>query len=442
VRIVRDNKEIALHNGWFVVHNLPKDALPTLNHEEEERATFSRDPWLEIHPKQRGTAELKKFLANTLSSRIRKAFPEVQRRIKALLDTENVYLRSLGQERPSHEQRRAYLHSIVGRYQRLAQDALTAPFKLPSDAMKLRGLTQKAMQDFADNMRLKGHLYKFVDVSEIKDNGEPSMDPLYKEIRDQIFVNKGEELDVMTNPAVLKSLFIKQTSKWESVGQKYLEEVVRMSKEVVLLIFDYISSEFGIPDNTSGELKNTIDEFEAQARNNAILKLHEFCHKNSTFLLATTDENFKNKIKEAQCARFTAALMRYRLSNPPENFIPAYVDKEEPKLLSKIEQVSKDWVIINSSSLNELFEQIHPRATRNTEDEIHDLLKAYYEACLFPLQIPLFLKSLNCTSFGLITNHVSGCLRIFQDPCYPPNCGGIPTRSQGTRSWLVRDVCA
>lgn len=382
MRIVRDNKEIALHNGWFVVQNLPEDAPPTSELQEEERATFSRDPWLEIPAKQRGTAELKKFLANTLSSRIRKAFPELQRRIKDLLTKENDYFTSLGDERPNRERRREYLLNIVGRYQELARDALTSPERLPSDTMKLRGLTQKAMRNFAQDIKSKGHFYDFVNVSEIGLSVESATAPLYKEIRYQISVNQGEALDSITNPAVLKPLFVKQTSKWESFGESYLREVVKTSKEVALLIFDYVSAELGVSDYTRGELRNSLDEFGTQAEKDGIRKLREFCHKNSTYLLTTTDDNFKRKIKEAQRARFTAALTRYRLENPPEGFVSEYVDTE-PKLLPKIQQLFSDWVVVNTRSLDQLFEQIHPRATRNAEDEIHDLLKAYYEASKF-----------------------------------------------------------
>jgi hypothetical protein len=378
VRIVRDNKEINLSNGWFVVQNLPEGAPPTSNLQEEEKSTFSRGPWLEIPAKQRGTTELKKFLANTLSSRIRKAFPELQRKIKDLLVTQNEYLTTLGEERRSPERRREYLLNIVGRFQELARDALTAPDRLPSDDMKLRGLTQKAMRSFSDDMKSSGHFYDFVDVSEIGLVDGPATAPLYQEIRHQISVNQGEELAIMSNPAVLKPLFIKQSSKWEDLGEKYLGEVVTMCKKVALLIFECVASEFGIPDHTKGELQNTLAEFGAQGQRDGVRKLREFCQKNSTFLLATTDDNFNRKVKEAQRARFTAALMRYRVENPPQGFVSTYVDTE-PKLLPKIEPLFGDWVVITSNSLDQLFEQIHPRATRNTEDEIHDLLKAYYE---------------------------------------------------------------
>lgn len=248
--------------------------------------------------------------------------------------------------------------------------------------MKLRGLTKTAMEDFANNMKLKGHLYDFADVSAIRDTVAPN--DLYKEIRTQITLNRGEELNGMINPAVMRPLFTQQTSKWEAFGQAYLEEVVKMSKNVALLILDYVFSEFAVPNHTTSELKSTIDEFETQALHGATLKLRNICHRNSTYPLVTTDDNFKNKIKEAQSARFFAAITRYREKNPPASFIQAYAGEEVPKLVPEMLKMTNDWVVIDGQRLEQLFDEVHPRATRNTEDEIHDLLKAYYEVTISP----------------------------------------------------------
>lgn len=47
-------------------------------------------------------------------------------------------------------------------------------------------------------------------------------------------------------------------------------------------------------------------------------------------------------------------------------------------------KMTNDWVVIDGHRLEQLFDEVHPRATRNTEDEIHDLLKAYYEVTISP----------------------------------------------------------
>ncbi|KAL2066683.1 hypothetical protein VTL71DRAFT_2755 [Oculimacula yallundae] len=410
VQIVRENKEIALQNGWFVVRNLPQDSK--LDQETEEATMFRREPWIEIPVKQRGTAELKKFLANTLSSRIRKAFPDVQKKLKVRLTDEHSRLAGLGEERPSADRRREYLLKILGRYQELARDSLMAPERLPSDTMKLRGMTQSAMQGFADRMESDGHFHNFVNID---DEVDIEKAPLYREIRNQIYVNRGEELAGMTNPAVMKPLFAKQISKWEDLGQKYLEEVIGMSRKVSLQILDYVSSEMSIPEHTKTALRNAILEFEVSSRQVASRGIEEYCHKNSTSIMVTTNKLFEQKVKQAQTSRFMKAVIRYRTVNPPENFLPALLDGDNPKLAAKFREVCPAWVIIDIPSMEKLFEEIHPRATRNTEDEIHDMLKAYYEIALEAFKehvisqiVEMFLQNPKGPVLGLSDKYVLG----------------------------------
>lgn len=415
--VVRDNKGITLHNGWFVVQNLTEDAYQTANLQEKERELFTRDPWLEIPVRQRGTAELKRFLASTLSSRIRKAFPDLQRRIKDLLAAEKVYLAGLGHERDTPERKRAYLLQIVGRYQELARDALNAPARLPSDDMKLLGLTRRAEHKFAETMEKEGHFFPFlvkggetdvaklaVSNSEVANHDVPNPQ-LYKEIRYQINVNRGEELPGMINPAVLKPLVVKQTSKWEGIGETYLKEAVKISEDVVSQILRFVSAEFAIADHTKAELASTLANFRSSAEKRAMEKLREFCHNNETAPLTTRDDEFRRKIHEAQRARFVAALLRYRENFPPEAFYPVMTtpesnpsteptvqQEESPKAVTsqqdiqllraeqqRVQDFLRGAVVVKNDSIDQLFEQIHPRAKRNVEDEIHDFLKAYYE---------------------------------------------------------------
>lgn len=403
MRIVRENKVRTLQNGWFVVQNPKADVSPTTGLQEQERELFSRDPWLEIPVRQRGTAALRRFLASTLSSRIRKAFPDLQRRIKDLLATENENLAGLGHERDTPERKRAYILQIVGRYQELARDALNAPARLPSDDMKLLGRTRRAEHKFAEQMEKEGCFFPFL-VKGGQRNDVPNP-KLYEEIRRQIDINKGEELPGMINPAVLKPLVVKQTSKWKGIGEAYLKEAVEISKDVVLQILHFVSKEFGIAGHTKAELENTLANFRSSAEKRAVAKLHEFCRNNETAPLTTRDDEFRRKIHEAQRARFVAALLRYREKFPPEAFYPVVApsdskpntevtvqDEKSQKIAisqqgiqlvraeqQKVQEFLRGAVVVKNEGIDQLFDQIHPRAKRNVEDEIHDFLKAYYE---------------------------------------------------------------
>lgn len=147
-----------------MVQNRGPKATNSFNREEEEMATFSRRPWTGIPIERRGTLMLKKFLANLLCRRIRENFPDMQRTIGRLLAAEKAYLMRLGEPRTLHHQQQTYLVSIAERFQTLAHQALTSPEELSADAMKLRGMTQKSGDEFAEELRRHGHFYPFHEI--------------------------------------------------------------------------------------------------------------------------------------------------------------------------------------------------------------------------------------------------------------------------------------
>ena len=327
VDIVKRNQQKTLKNGYFVVQNQHPDA-PSSDREEEENKTFGKELWLGIPTDRRGTSALKQYLANTLCKRIREVFPGMKVTIKRLLVAERDILEELGDARPEHEDRHAYLRKIARRYQTLAYQALRAPDELPSDDMKLRGIVQTAHENFAEDVTNNGHLYSFQSIegtghlaSFAQRSSTGNHGPLYEEIRNQIRRNRGEELEGMTNPKVLKPLFNKQTFNWKELGELHLEKIISSSRDVAFSILDYVSLEFAIPEHTKNELEEIMNGFERRGQNQALKSLRAFCQHNATLPLQTQDEAFKAKVKKAQHSRFKAALERYRKAHKTEDFI-------------------------------------------------------------------------------------------------------------------------
>jgi DNA-directed RNA polymerase subunit F len=314
-------------------------------------------------------------------------------RIMHLLAEQRKMLAQLGDERPTPNEQHKYLREIARRYQALAYHALNSPEELPSDEMKLRGLTRTAAELFADTVKNEGHLYSFQDVGEAEDiaaAGTPprkfaklpakKADALYHEIRLQIKNNRGVELHGMTNPKVLKPLFNMQTSKWEELGSSYLTDVISTSADVAVEILDYVLKDMRASENTKSELMNIVFEFEDQARGIVFQRLRSFFHDKSKFPLQTNDESFGEKVKKAQQLRFKAALERYQRKHKPEQFLLSLVPNIDPLGLSQAPlAVYQSWAIVDVNEIGDLLEEMHPRGAQNTEDEIHDLLKAYYE---------------------------------------------------------------
>jgi hypothetical protein len=164
VRTIKENKDVTLQNGWFVVQNRGPDPASLLDRERAEKTTLSKRPWVEIPEQQRGTAKLKIFLANILCRRIRESFPEMHRTIAKLLAAEKQHLAQLGNARPEPAQRREYLQTILRSYERLAYYALKSPEELSSDSMKLRGMAHHAAARFAEEMRRNGNYFEFLEI--------------------------------------------------------------------------------------------------------------------------------------------------------------------------------------------------------------------------------------------------------------------------------------
>jgi hypothetical protein len=381
VSIIRENKQIPLELGWFVVQNRSSDADVLFDREKEENETLSKFPWLDLSPHRRGVSMLKRFLANLLCKKIREAFPDMQKSISGLLAIERAKIKELGDPRPTRTQRLQYLYKIVREYNDMAHKALNSPQDLPSTDMKLRGFTRQASDDFAEAIRTKGHLHEFMEIgASVDETFSRNIHPLYSEIRQQIHDNRGEELHGMMNAAIMKPLFRKQSSRWEGLGEGHLNWVISKTTEVAIKILVRICRQFSVPGGTRVELEEFITKFQDEARERAIQKLKRFYR--DTFLrlpLHTDNEQFIQKVTSAQHLRFRAALARYQKKIPPTTFLVSLLPDQNPTNIANIPSVFGSWAIVDLNDIDELFEQMHPRGVQNIEDEIHDLLKAYYD---------------------------------------------------------------
>lgn len=382
-----------LHHGWFVVQNRgDEDSSSLFDREKAEKSTFDKKPWLEISEKRRGTANLKNFLSVLLCQRIRESFPGMLEFMQTRLSDEVAYLRAMGSPRPTLESQRAYLVGITQRFQTLATQALKTPEDLPTDEMNLRGKAERAKSRFARDLRSHGHFYEFSDINTpIGNSSENSQQSrtLYDEIRTQVIGKQGEELQNMINPAVLKPLFKKQANKWPKIAKSHLEDLAGKTEVAVLNILGHACKDACAEAYTREELMKYAKGFAMDARENAMKELEKLWSQETTLHLQTDNPGFTKNVKEAQLLRFKAALNRYTEKHKPADFLKFLTP--EPHRLEEV-PMWKTWTIISPETIDDLFKYMHSHSQKNREDEIHDLLKAYYEVraiyrCIIELRI-------------------------------------------------------
>jgi hypothetical protein len=206
-----------------------------------------------------------------------------------------------------------------------------------------------------------------------------TISPLYTEIRKQLEANRGEELPGMLNPAVLKPLWVKQTSKWQLLGEEHLKSLVGKTTDIAIRILSEATKDIDLTERTRQKLEKKISEDGARARINVLDQLEALYHKNTTQPLQTNNPKFEKNVNASRSKRFKGALERYRNANPASLFLGQLATREA--MGGTDAEIYERWTIVDDDFATKLFNEIHPYGERaqNTQDEIHDLLKAYYD---------------------------------------------------------------
>ncbi|KAF4637832.1 hypothetical protein G7Y89_g237 [Cudoniella acicularis] len=211
--------------------------------------------------------------------------------------------------------------------------------------------------------------------------------PLYAEIRRELLTNRGEELPGMLNPSVLRPLWRTQTTKWHSIAEIHIQRVVDLTTSVALDVFHLACKNVGATDRVRTGLEAYLLKFAEQSRQDVLQKLDELCDRNQNMALQTCNPQFKAYVREAQMKRFENAVARYRAKVPSLGFIMGLLGDQDAPRLAVGPEAYRDWAVVDQAHLGMLFEECHSLSVRNVEDEVHDLLRAYYEVRP-PIPIP------------------------------------------------------
>lgn len=413
---------------WHVVRNRGSKSPANFDRDQEEMTIFSKSPWRQIPPAQRGTPMLRKYLADLLCRRIREAFPNMKDTLEKLLHGERIIRKSLGDPRAKKDQRRNFLIGIVKDFQDLAKSALHSSGDLPSDDMKLRSIIKNQNEEFSQTLKAEGQFYKFLEIgepieTEFTVNGssparrQRQIAPIYQEIRSKIVHNRGEELPGMLNPAVLKPLWKKQTSKWQTIGDLHLEAIIKSTRTVSLSLFDLATANKKMTARARQKLEAIIIAFAERGRTTVKQQLEEVCTMNATMAMQTTDKRFDEKVRNARDQRFRQALGRFWITHPTSEFVKKIPQVKDHRGATEAEIAAfcEKWIVVQQDDIADLFNEIHPQGSRsqNVEDEIHDILRSYYEIEIENFSahvqkhiVEPFLESSTGPLFGLSTDYV------------------------------------
>ena len=189
--------------------------------------------------------------------------------------------------------------------------------------------------------------------------------PIYSWIRDEVAASRGTELQGTLNPDVLPILFHKQASKWKALAEAHFLKVRTTTVNTVVNLLETVCP----PSNTRAQIKSMIKEVDEQGRIRGLDRLSERLEEVLSGHLQTSNPAFEAEVTNARLLRFQGAIERYRSRRIVSNLTPPVQDSEDEDNL----------FFIDMRDTASLFAELHMSNSQNLEDEIHDILKAYYE---------------------------------------------------------------
>lgn len=210
--------------------------------------------------------------------------------------------------------------------------------------VKVNDLNRTFSQEMHDN----GHTYPF---EHIESRGEAGT-VLYDKIRAELGVFQSTQLPGLPNPQIVPHLFQKQTDKWHTLAEHHLREVADSVAQASKAMLSSVCQDI---NSTSPALYLQLYRAVETRFNDAFDRAREdirlYCDKERTHLPQTTDDGFYNKVKAMQALRRKRSLEALR----------ARVN---------------DWT---AEVVEAFYEGHYSSAEDNVVNEIHDILRVYYE---------------------------------------------------------------
>ena len=246
--------------GWHVLRN--RD-FKTRNYTTEERDNaeeifFQNDDWRRVSKDRVGVYSLRKRLSSVLFTHILKEFPQLLQEVEHGIAECEERLANLGSSRSTLESQRSYLFQASEAFTTLMQASIDgkyhAAFFGTSDSeegqnKRLRAVVQNILMQFAQEMRLRGHVLTIVDQPPDQGKGQNtdlnliSRDEFLKLVERRMILNRGQELPGTFNPDIIGDLFHDQAKRWEPIMQLAREQLLKSTEMTIDLLLKHVVDE-------------------------------------------------------------------------------------------------------------------------------------------------------------------------------------------------------
>lgn len=359
LRIAKNEVERLTH-GWFVVRNrstkeINEGVTIEGRHQRELQFFSTNHPWTELKRDRVGINALKLFLGHLLYDHIRSEFPAVVADIERLSQETQKELEILGPSRQTSAEQRRFLTRISSTYQNEVDKALNGNYSADLEALsvlKLRMHLRQYADDFAKAMATNGHAKVF---RTIRNENDPEFrrpaddfDNIYDWIERYYLESRGSELPGTVNPMVLQNMFRQQSSPWEKIAVKYLENI----SSAVHSYNGTILAEILPDDDMREKLRGIISSREQETYNQAHEQLLKILNDERGGILQTVNHYYADSLSSIRQERVMVRLERLGLHDG--------IAFDMSRVLKGVHLSNEEQAVL----------------------DIHDILKAYYKVAM------------------------------------------------------------
>jgi energy-coupling factor transporter ATP-binding protein EcfA2 len=252
------NQDVQFRLGWHVLKNMDSEtgkwSLEQRNQKEVE--FFAQGTWNQLPKSAAGIETLRRRLSKILVQQIAAELPSLIEEIDSKCNICSSDLEKLGYPRATEKEQRYYLIQISQSLQQLVKAAVdgiyTNPFFEEAKSAdgyrkRIRAVVQNQNMSFAESMTIKGHHYEIVDSGQvnksIKGRVRRTRDDLLSYIQELMRKTKGRELPRMFNPMIVADLFREQSTPWETLSRKHIEDVWTAVKDFLNVTLAFVADQ-------------------------------------------------------------------------------------------------------------------------------------------------------------------------------------------------------
>ncbi|KAF2158470.1 hypothetical protein M409DRAFT_71632 [Zasmidium cellare ATCC 36951] len=253
------NAEVSFNLGWHVLKNRDYHSRysSSQQRDHDEFVFLSQGVWGQLPRSTVAVGPLRTRLSRVLLDQIRSELPALTREIEQKLYECKVDLRKMGSSRQTLDEKRRFLLHLAQEFQNLCKGAIDGTYgdqffgDPRSDVgyqKRIRAVVQNLSLEFAQAMRLRGHLYDISSAQMTRNHENQGGDPekmsrqqYISHAKELLSRSRGRELPGTYNPLLITDLFHEQSSPWKALAQKYLRAVCDATRLFVESTIAYLT---------------------------------------------------------------------------------------------------------------------------------------------------------------------------------------------------------